>query len=75
MTIKLFIPRAKTAEEEMTDVVESLRPTIPLDRALLCVECENISTAQGCEGCPSCGSRELWPLGRVLNRKVEAAYG
>lgn len=42
-----------------------------LRRAALCVDCENISEADG-ERCPRCGSASLLNLARILNRKEVA---
>ena len=53
------------------------RPTIPMDRALLCLDCEGIFEATGKQVCPSCGSSAAWAMGRALNRspgeRVEVA--
>lgn len=46
----------------------TLRPTIPLDRALLCGDCGAIFEAEGEQQCPACGSKEALSLGRALNR-------
>lgn len=50
------------------DLEAALRPTIPLDRALLCLDCESIFEALGPQRCPSCGSPIAWAMGRALNR-------
>ncbi len=42
-----------------------------LRRAALCVDCEQISEADG-ERCPSCESASLLNLARILNRKNAA---
>jgi hypothetical protein len=45
------------------------RPTIPMDRALLCLDCESIFEAEGHQTCPACGSAAAWAIGRALNRE------
>lgn len=53
----------------------TIRPSIPLDRALLCVEsgCESIYEADGEPACPACGSRQAVLLARTqLNRPATA---
>ena len=42
-----------------------------LHRAALCVDCEQISEADG-DRCPCCGSASLLSLARILNRKNAA---
>lgn len=54
----------------------TIRPSIPLDRALLCVEsgCESIYEADGEPACPACGSRQAVLLARTqLNRPATPA--
>jgi len=53
----------------MADALAELE-VVPLDRAVLCVNCESI-TAAVCEGCPVCGSPSLMLLARVLEEKEE----
>lgn len=48
-----------------------LRPTIPMDRALLCLDCEAIFEAEGHQTCPACGSSAAWAIGRALNREPQ----
>jgi hypothetical protein len=49
----------------------AFRPVIPVDRALLCLDCESIFEAEGTQHCPSCGSRTAWALNRALNRRAQ----
>lgn len=45
------------------------RVVIPLERAVLCLDCEAIFEMGGhFVTCPSCGSRVAWTLGRLLER-------
>ncbi len=44
--------------------------TIPLNEAVLCVDCEVI-TASASDTCPVCGSRSLLCLSRVLGGIIE----
>ena len=39
-----------------------------LQRALLCVECDEVFEASGTGTCSSCGSRVSYPLERAVNR-------
>lgn len=50
-----------------------VRPTIPMDRALLCLDCESIFEATGLQICPSCNSSTAWAIGRGLNRDTVRA--
>jgi len=45
-------------------------PTVPLDRAILCLDCETIYS-QG--ECPKCGSRAGWLMSWWLGGKVGVA--
>jgi hypothetical protein len=45
------------------------RSTIPLDHAVLCLDCESVSDAN--RECPACSSRALMNLSVVLNRPAE----
>jgi hypothetical protein len=56
----------------VNEFMEQFRPTIPVDRALLCMDCESIFEAVGDQRCPSCGSTVAWSVGRSLNRPVAA---
>lgn len=49
-------------------MLEAMRPSIPLDRALLCLDCDSIFEAIGDQMCPACGSSMAWAIGRALNR-------
>jgi hypothetical protein len=55
---------------QVDQLFQSLRPTIPMDRALLCVDCESIFEAEGSQTCPSCGSSMALAIGRALNRST-----
>jgi hypothetical protein len=54
--------------QQVDEFYQSFRPTIPMDRALLCLDCESIFEAEGTQKCPSCGSSMAWAIGRALNR-------
>ena len=45
--------------------------TIPLDHAVLCLDCDCVSDA--IRECPACSSRALMSLSVVLNRTAEFA--
>ena len=45
------------------------KSTIPLDHAVLCLDCNSISDAN--RECPACSSRALMNLSVVLNRPGE----
>ena len=45
------------------------RATIPLDRALLCLDCESIFEAEGTQKCPACGGNIAWAIGRALGNQ------
>jgi hypothetical protein len=46
---------------------------VPLDRALLCLDCDSIFAAEGAQLCPGCGSTTAWSVSRALNRPLTAA--
>lgn len=48
------------------------RSTIPLDHAVLCLDCSCVSDAN--RECPACSSRALMSLSVVLNRGGEFVY-
>lgn len=48
------------------------RSTIPLDHAVLCLDCSCVSDAN--RECPACSSRALMSLSVVLNRREEFVY-
>lgn len=54
---------------DMTALKNNL--TIPLDRAVLCLDCDSVSNAN--RECPACSSRALMNLSVVLNRSEELA--
>jgi len=45
--------------------------TIPLDHAVLCLDCDSVSDAK--RECPACASRALMSLSVVLNSTSEFA--
>jgi hypothetical protein len=47
------------------------KSTIPLDHAVLCLDCNCVSDAN--RECPACSSRALMNLSVVLNRRAEFA--
>lgn len=65
---KLVDPAADEAAR-VDAIFQKLRPFIPADRALLCLDCESIFEAAGDQRCPACGSSEAWAIGRALNRQ------
>jgi hypothetical protein len=48
------------------------KPQIPLDQAVLCLDCSCVSNAN--HECPACSSRALLNLSAVLNRPSEMGY-
>lgn len=48
------------------------KSTIPLDLAVLCLDCNSVSDAN--RECPACSSRALMSLSVVLNRPAEIAH-
>lgn len=52
----------------MDDLMGRMRPAIPADRALLCMDCDSLFEAVESQTCPACGSRQAVALGRVLGR-------
>jgi rubrerythrin len=62
--LKLFLD-----EKPAGEIV--LRSTIPLDRALLCLDCNSIFEAEGEQKCPACGSGHAWPIAKRLSREPE----
>lgn len=66
---RMFRKLIDPADPAQVDALfQQMRPTIPADRALLCLDCESIFEALGDQSCPSCGSRVAWSLGKCLNR-------
>lgn len=53
---------------QVDELYHHFRPTIKMDRALLCLDCESIFEAEGTQKCPACGSTIAWAIGRALNR-------
>lgn len=45
------------------------KSTIPLDHAVLCLDCDSVSDAN--RECPACSSRALMNLSVVLNRSAK----
>ena len=58
---------------QVDEFYQHFRPTIPMDRALLCLDCDSIFEAEGTQKCPACGSTIAWAIGRALNRPNGAA--
>jgi rRNA maturation endonuclease Nob1 len=58
---------------QVDEFYQHFRPTIKMDRALLCLDCESIFEAEGTQKCPACGSTIAWAIGRALNRQHAAA--
>lgn len=66
---QMFRKLVDPADPAQVDALfQQMRPTIPLERALLCLDCESIFEAEGDQKCPACGSSAAWPIGRALNR-------
>ena len=57
---------------QVDEFYQHFRPTIKMDRALLCLDCESIFEAEGTQKCPACGSTIAWAIGRALNRTQHA---
>lgn len=51
----------------MTSLIK--KSTIPLDHAVLCLDCNSVSDAN--RECPACSSRALMNLSVVLNRSAQ----
>jgi hypothetical protein len=60
---------------QVDEFYQHFRPTIPMDRALLCLDCDSIFEAEGTQKCPACGSTIAWAIGRALNRPPDAVNG
>ena len=56
---------------QVDEFYQNFRPTVRLDRALLCLDCDSIFEAEGTQTCPSCGSSMGFSIGRALNRSSE----
>jgi hypothetical protein len=52
------------------DVLRQVRPSIPLERALLCLDCDAVFEMGRGASCPACGSSTTWTLGRLLDRRA-----
>ncbi len=48
---------------------EAPAPTIPVGRAFLCLDCEQIFEASGDQTCPACGSSVSWGVRKALERE------
>ena len=70
MLKKLLDPTVPEAVEER---YAEFRPTIPMGRALLCLDCDSIFEATGHQTCPSCCSAAAWVIGRALSRDAAPA--
>jgi hypothetical protein len=75
-------PKHKTTADRLFDAADPVqvdefykdfRPSIPLDRALLCLECSNVYEVGGGLSCPSCNSRQSWPIASWIDRGAD--YG
>ena len=53
---------------QVDEFYQNFRPTVRLDRALLCLDCDSIFEAEGTQTCPACGSSMGFSIGRALNR-------
>jgi hypothetical protein len=64
------VPRlVDVADPQVVEELQRMfRAAIPLDRALLCLDCDTLFEAEGNQRCPSCGSSHGWAAGRALNR-------
>jgi hypothetical protein len=51
-------------------VLRQVRPSIPLERALLCLDCDAVFEMGRGACCPACGSSTTWTLGRLLARRA-----
>lgn len=47
----------------------TLRPSIPLSTAMICLDCSAIRAADDNAACPACGSESSWPLARWVDNK------
>ena len=61
----------KRIKDEVILEMRKADAILRLRRAALCVNCEQISEADG-DRCPCCGSASLLSLARILNRKEVA---
>jgi rRNA maturation endonuclease Nob1 len=61
----------KRIKDERIPEMRKTGGILRLHRAALCVDCEQISEADG-DRCPCCGSASLLSLARILNRKNAA---
>lgn len=66
----LIIENRKNRDQRPYDFTAK-KSTIPLDHAVLCLDCNCVSDAN--RECPACSSRALMNLSVVLNRPVEVA--
>ncbi len=66
----MFIWENKGSIEEIAREVPSVydRGVVLLSRAVVCINCETIS--ETISVCPSCESRSLLSLAKILNREV-----
>jgi hypothetical protein len=77
--IRLLLPLGRVEALTPTDLhggelearVDGIRPSIPLSRALLCLDCERLFEAIGSQHCPSCGSAIAWRIEQALNRETQ----
>lgn len=75
--LRLLVPKSPNQEEIREQENRKLLSgvTVPLDRAMLCLDCESIYEAKGPCKCPACGGSAAWAVGRALNRTSEAKAG
>lgn len=68
--VRDYKPEPERAGDEVLKVT---RISIPMEKALLCLDCECIHAYDDRPGydpqkCPACGSNIAWAIGRALNR-------
>lgn len=51
----------------------TIRPWWPLDRTVLCLDCEAVYETAAALGCPACASPHGQAIGRALNRPATPA--
>lgn len=64
-SFRLLTPRHAAEERALAAV----RPSIPFERALLCLDCNSVYESEGALTCPACGSAAAWLLARALDRE------
>jgi hypothetical protein len=66
----VLYPKSPKERPAMTKLTKTA--TIPLNRAVLCLDCSCVSNAN--RECPACSSKALMNLGAVLDRRAEFSY-